>query len=262
MTLPVAKDKLATATKEECQAFLQKMGKSLKEQPFKDWSQDFRGFLDLVKERRAKAEESVPSIPAPLICTPSIPAPSIPAPSITFNFTGGSSAAPITPKPFSFAIPPPSDASKPIIGVFTKEEPAQIPTNATEESKTESLPEDKVPEAKDSNTNEDCLLEIRAKKFKLVGEEWKDLGGGVVRLLQHKTKPSLKRILMRNQIGKVQLNVAVGKKMKFERILKAKTGFVRFVAKEEGSDNVSSLMIKTTKTDIDPLYNHLVEMAA
>ena len=58
--------------------------------------------------------------------------------------------------------------------------------------------------------DETVVFESRAKLFRLAGQEWKERGLGVMKILQHKSQPSKHRVLMRReQVHKVCANHAV-----------------------------------------------------
>lgn len=101
--------------------------------------------------------------------------------------------------------------------------------------------------------------------MKLENGKWKKYGTGVLRLYRHKTT-SKQRMVIRNEIGKVQFNVAVSKGMTFEKKIvsskKGKATFVRFVACEDPDKGLESFMIQTKAESLDKLHSTLEGMVA
>lgn len=118
--------------------------------------------------------------------------------------------------------------------------------------------------AKEVNKDEECVFEVRAKKYKSVDGEWKDLGVGVARLMRHLTDKKKKRLVMRNSVGKVSLNFAIGVGMQFEKVTAGKKGsFVRFLAKESpDNDEAEKFMLKVKPDHLDKLYETLTSFAS
>ena len=91
------------------------------------------------------------------------------------------------------------------------------------------------------------------------------MGTGTLRL-QRDLVSDAKRMVMRNEVGKVMFNVAVGKGMSFEKkSQKTKRGeqwYVCFAAVEDENEGVKSFMLNVAKEDIDKFHEELEKMAA
>jgi len=94
--------------------------------------------------------------------------------------------------------------------------------------------------------DEETKHEVRAKalRFDKGGEgeaaRWREMGVGVLRVMVSKTQPDKARLVLRNDVGKVRLNIALYKGMKVEDNGKALT----FVAALE-EHGLSTIMLKT-----------------
>ena len=62
-----------------------------------------------------------------------------------------------------------------------------------------SLPE-KI-EVKTGEEDEGVLFESRARLFRFVGEEWKERGLGVLKILQHRESGRIRLLMRREQVG-------------------------------------------------------------
>ena len=87
----------------------------------------------------------------------------------------------------------------------------------------------------------------------------------MLRLYRHKTT-SKQRIVIRNEIGKVQFNVAVSKGMTFEKVInstkKGKATFVKFLACEDPEKGLETFMIQVKPESVDKLHSTLEGMVA
>jgi hypothetical protein len=114
-----------------------------------------------------------------------------------------------------------------------------------------------------TNTQEDILYEVRGKPMKLVGKEWKKYGAGLCRLYRHKTT-SKHRIVMRNEIGKVQFNVGVSAEMTFTKEVKngkkGSIGFVKFIGIEDAEEGPKPIMLQVQPNNVDELHSALEGM--
>ncbi|KAL7531473.1 hypothetical protein ACHAXR_004064 [Thalassiosira sp. AJA248-18] len=185
-------------------------------------------------------------------------------PTGSFSFTskptappaaGASSSAP------SFSFGAPSSSS-----TFTGGgAPSSTATTTNGADPTSSNPDDgKVEKVEqEENTEEEILHEVRAKHIKFENKQWKKYGAGVLRLYRHK-QTSKHRMVIRNEIGKVQFNVGVSKGMKFEKIIKdskkGKAAFVKFFAVEDASKGLENFMLQVKPGDLDKLHEILEGM--
>ena len=183
------------------------------------------------------------------------PAPSSTAPPAagTFSFGFGSSApAPAASKPISFgSIPPPSTSTS---------------TNTDDDDPTSNPDDGKIEQVKgEQNTEEDVLFEVKARPMKMISKEegWKKYGAGVCRLYKHKTT-SKHRLVIRNEIGKVQFNVAVSAKMTFDKVTKdgkkGKTAYVKFFAVVDAAEGPKPITLQVGPGDLDGFHSALVNM--
>lgn len=115
--------------------------------------------------------------------------------------------------------------------------------------------------AEEQNTEEDCLYQVRSKYYKLISGQWKDFSSGPLRVYQHKTHPTKKRMVLRNDTGKVQLNVSITKGMRFEKVIQKTKGFVRFIAIQDENVGVEKFMLAVKVQNVDQLHQTLVDLA-
>jgi hypothetical protein len=78
--------------------------------------------------------------------------------------------------------------------------------------------------------------------------------------MEHNTTGKF-RFVMRNQIGKVQLNVGVGKGMDFVKV-GGKQSSVRFMAPEDVGADIGQWMLKVKPDNLDKFHAQLQKMAA
>jgi hypothetical protein len=194
---------------------------------------------------------SAPAVPKFSFGAPAAGAPAAAPPSFSFGAPAAGAAPVAAAAPaFSFAA---ASAAAPAAAA-----PAAAGAAAEEGEPSDELT-DKCEEAiKETNTEEATLFEARCKMYKLNPEEgWKDCGKGVVRFMDHNTTHK-KRIVLRNQIGKVQLNAAVSNGMEFTK-LGGKQSSVRFVAMDDGK--VGQYMLKVNPENLDKMHGVLESMA-
>jgi len=184
-------------------------------------------------------------------------------PAGTFSFASKPAAAPMGDAPaaptFSFGATPSSSAgSAPSTATTSNgnnDEPISNPDNGNVVEKVEQ----------EENTEEEILLEVRAKHIKSENGKWKKYGAGVLRLYRHKVTSKC-RMVIRNEIGKVQFNVGVSNGMKFEKVIKdtkkGKAAFVKFGAVEDASKGLESFMLQVKPDCVDKLHKTLEGMVA
>lgn len=176
----------------------------------------------------------------------------------TFSFTGGSAPAPAAvsaSKPsFSFGQQPAAQSSG----------GSSIPT-ANEDDPTSNPDDGKLDIGKEENEDEKVLYEVRARLIKMTDGKWTKLGVGVLRLYSNK-KTEMKRMVLRNEVGKVMFNVAIGKGMKFikssQKTKKGEVWRVRFMAVEDEKEGAKQIMLNVKKEDVDEFHDKLEELAA
>lgn len=180
------------------------------------------------------------------------------APAGTFSFSSQPSAAPAAgassaPK-FSFGAP----SSSSLASTAT---PAAASNNDDPTSNPDDGKIDKIEH--EENADEETLHEVRAKRMTLENNQWKKYGTGVLRLYRHKVS-SKHRMVIRNEIGKVQFNVGVSKGMKFEKVVKdskkGKVAYIKFVAVEDVSKGMESFMLQVKPDCVDDLHKILNEI--
>ncbi|CAM9194440.1 unnamed protein product [Sphacelaria rigidula] len=227
--------------------------------------------------------------PAPAPAPTPTPAPRPPVPA--FSFTSPSTLPPATAptSKFSITMPPlqPANSSKgSVLGAatgagFTFNSAAiggsgsgaaaiprfkgfQLPSGteiapaaATAEADEDSMPKEdpsKLQRA-EGEEQEQIVHEVRAKLYRFKSDEraWGDMGVGVLRLMRNESTDT-RRLVLRNDMGKVLLNVALYAGMKLESVKNT----VKFVANiaEAGP---SSVMIKVKSDDASPLFEKIKE---
>ena len=130
----------------------------------------------------------------------------------TFSFTGGSTAA----------APTAATVSKPTFSFGTQ--PAAQPAasggsnNTTNEDDPTSNPDDgKLEVGQEENEDEEKLYEVLARLNKLEDNAWKKECKGPLRLYRNKTTDK-KRMVLRNDAGRVMFNVAISNGMTFQKV--------------------------------------------
>mmetsp|Transcript_15446 Transcript_15446/g.32499 ORF Transcript_15446/g.32499 Transcript_15446/m.32499 type:complete len:180 (+) Transcript_15446:645-1184(+) len=110
----------------------------------------------------------------------------------------------------------------------------------------------------------EVLLELRSKVFKLGSTKWDQCGSGILRIYRH--KPSRKtQMVLRNQCGIVQLNLAINYGMKFVQVennaAKGVTTFVRFGATDDATGGVAHFMLQVKPELLERLHSTLTKLA-
>lgn len=164
-------------------------------------------------------------------------------------------------KPISFGAPPSATPT-----IVSSQTAANGDGNNDDEDPTSNPDDGKVDKVEqEDNTEEEILHEVRAKHLKFEDKKWKKFGAGVLRLYRHKTT-SKHRMVIRNEIGKVQFNVAISKGMTFEKIIKdgkqGKATFAKFVAVEDASRGPEAFMLQVKPDCLDKLHDTLTRMVA
>ncbi|CAM9860571.1 unnamed protein product [Discosporangium mesarthrocarpum] len=130
---------------------------------------------------------------------------------------------------------------------------------------TASTEEDAMPKEKpaamaraDGEEDEEVTLEVRAKLYRFSKEErtWADLGVGKLRLMRNKSTDN-RRIVLRNDMGKVVLNVATYQGMNVTLSEKGKS--VTFIGNTEQS-GPTSFMLRVKSEDLSQLHDRMVEL--
>lgn len=209
--------------------------------------------------------------------------------SASLSWSFGDAAPPSAVKPFSFPVmgaPTPNAASAPAgtfsfssisntsisfgapsLATSTIESSQSAPNgdgNNDDEDPTSNPDDGKVEKIElEDNTEEEILHEVRAKHLKFEDKKWKKFGAGVLRLYRHKTT-SKHRMVIRNEIGKVQFNVAISKGMTFEKIIKdgkqGKATFAKFFAVEDASRGPEAFMLQVKPDCLDKLHDALTRI--
>ena len=215
------------------------------------------------------------SAPAPSVkpfsftaAAPSAASPAATAPASMFSFTAKqqASAAPAAPPALSFSFggaATASTATAKSASLFS----APSSTSASNDDDPTSNPDDGKIEKieQEANTQETVLLEVRAKHLKLEKKGgWKKFGAGVLRVYKH-NETSKHRVVIRNEIGKVQFNVGISNGMKFDKVIKdgkkGKAAYVKFCAVEDASKGLESFMIQLKPESVDKLHDTLAKAA-
>lgn len=181
----------------------------------------------------------------------------------TFSFSTKPAGAPAAGAPsapsFSFGAP----SSSSLAGSAAPSTAAGSSNNDDTASNPDDGKVEKIEQ--EENTDEDVLLEVRAKHVKREEGQWKKYGAGVLRLYRHRVNSKC-RMVIRNDIGKVQFNVGVSKGMKFEKVIKqSKKGpaaYVKFLAVEDASKGLESFMLQVKPDSLDKLHDTLEGMVA
>ncbi len=110
----------------------------------------------------------------------------------------------------------------------------------------------------------EVLLELRSKAFKLGSKKWDQCGSGILRIYRNKLSRKAHMVL-RNQTGRVQLNLAINYGMEFVRVqnntAKGVTTFVRFGAKDDALGGVASFMLQVKPEQLERLHSTLTKLA-
>lgn len=141
------------------------------------------------------------------------------------------------------------------------------PKSSTLESNKNNDEDDKLEKPEEAlsdttNTDETTVFSVRGKYFQLKENKWNDRGIGKIQLYQHKINSNQKRLVMRNTVGKVQLNVSIGKGMSFEKAVRKKSGAIRFLGVLEEGGDPTPIMLLVSHESLDPFHSALENMAA
>ena len=201
---------------------------------------------------------------------PPLVAPSIPSTKpFSFGTTlgGGGKTATASSAPASWAVSKPA----PSFSFGGPPQTAPISHNAVgadnDDDDPTSNPDDGKIDAvlQEENSDEVVLHHVRAKHMKYQDKQWKKYGAGMLRCYRHKIS-NKHRLVIRNQIGKVQFNVGVSKGMMFDKVTKdgkkGKTAFVKFMAVEDASKGPEQFMLQVKPECLDSLHDILKSMAA
>lgn len=177
----------------------------------------------------------------------------------TFSFTGGSVPAPaaasVSKPSFSFGVQPaaPSSGGGSSNAIANEDDPTSNPDDG------------KLDIGKEENEDEKILHEVRARLIKMIDGKWNKLGVGVLRLYSN-NKTEMKRMVLRNEVGKVMFNVAIGKGMQFkkssQKTKKGEVWRVGFMAVEDEKEGAKQIMLNVKKEDVDEFHEKLEELAA
>lgn len=117
----------------------------------------------------------------------------------------------------------------------------------------------------EENAEEETLHEVRAKLVRSEAGQWKKYGAGILRLYRHR-KTGKGRMVIRNQIGKVQFNVGVSRGMTFEKVTKStkkgEAAYVKFAAVEDASKGLEQCMLQVKPACLEKLHATLEGMVA
>lgn len=179
-----------------------------------------------------------------------------PTSNLTFGISPNApAAAPPPPAPFAGF----SFGGQPAASVA----PPKSITPAVQSSFGDAMPKETATEViPASNEDEEELLLCRAKYRKYMKEDktWKDFSAGKLRLFRHKTTQNC-GLVLRNEYGSVQLNLAIGKGMAFEKRAGKKSGNVQFAAVQDSAAGLELFAIAVKLESLDALHNSLEEMA-
>jgi len=196
-------------------------------------------------------------------------------PSSGFNFGAtASSSSKATPIEFSFGKPasssdappefnfgkPASSSSKPEFSFGKPAVPSFTPSTTKPDEIVESdgFPIEKPGEvARIENADEDIIFECRSKLYVFVDGEWKAGEAGRLCLFKHKTEDK-KRVVLRNALGNVRLNEAIGPGMTFKKTInnKKKIGSIQFRGREK------TYMLRVKEDSAEQLHTNLEKMAS
>jgi hypothetical protein len=104
-------------------------------------------------------------------------------------------------------------------------------------------------------------MECNAKHGKLIDGQWQIYTAGQLRLYRNKVHPTQQKLVIRNNIGQVQFNVAIQKGMKFMKQVSQKKGSVTFVACENRDKVMDKFTVSVKVQDIEQLFTTLESMA-
>lgn len=161
-----------------------------------------------------------------------------------------------------------SDTSGPVGGVSAKQSVAFAFTSSSNKNENgENVvvhPGHPDKARQEENNEEEVVYEVRARRFKRVGDEWKKYDAGDLCLYRHKSTSDCSMV-MRNAALQVQFNVRIANGMKFHKVIKetekGKSAFVRFAAVEDVSRGMDTFMLQVKPEFMDELYGTLEVMS-
>jgi hypothetical protein len=159
---------------------------------------------------------------------------------------------------FSFALPPTNNNNASVHK--TQTEDREIDANE-EDDHENTTPEEPTLVLHEENTEEDILLECEAKHGKFVDNQWKLYAAGTLRLYRHRMNPIHQKMVIRNSMGKVQLNLGIFKGMKLAKTVSKKKGSITFLAVEDAHKGLERFTLMVKKEDVDMLHTTLENMA-
>jgi hypothetical protein len=112
---------------------------------------------------------------------------------------------------------------------------------------------------KNENDTDQILLEVSTKLFRFDkgSNEWKDIGKGTLRVTSDPTQQSAKkRILIRNNLGKISLNTNIWKGMSIKR--SGKNGIQFYVPDE--SKTIQLYLVKVKPEDLEKTFNFVSQI--
>jgi len=113
----------------------------------------------------------------------------------------------------------------------------------------------------EENDEEDVLGAYRVQYYKLENNKWKGYAAGPLKLYRNKQDPANMRMVMRDTVGKVQLNLKVQKGMTFVRgDVKKGKGSVRFFATQDAERGPQQFLLKCRAENLDGLHISLTGM--
>lgn len=112
---------------------------------------------------------------------------------------------------------------------------------------------------KNENDTDQILLEVSTKLFRFDknSNEWKDIGKGTLRVTCDPSQPSSKkRILIRNNLGKISLNTNIWKGMSIKQ--SGKNGIQFYVPDE--SKTIQLFLIKVKPEELQKTFNFISQI--
>ncbi|KAJ1448381.1 hypothetical protein M885DRAFT_501109 [Pelagophyceae sp. CCMP2097] len=239
--------KTSTSTKvARCNAaFLQWLQRQTQSAPNAPWTQGIQDYLDyvepLLESEDTKAAEPEKAPAAKAAAAPAsafgsapaggafgFPAAAAPAPAAPFSFAAAPAAS---ASPFSFAAPP-APAPFAFGGAVPAASGGAVPADDEDAMPLEA----REAVARGDDGDEVVKFESRCgmKRYDK-GEagsapQWRDIGKGLLRVMQHKTTGA-RRVVCRNDVGKVVLNFSLAATMKVQ---KTKAGFAVTAMSHDG----------------------------
>ena len=137
--------------------------------------------------------------------------------------------------------------------------PTTTSSKNNNEEEDDSKKDDPAEVIRETNDKEDVTYETRAKYLKMgADKKWKAYSTGALRLYKNKTS-NTSRLVLRNEIGKVTLNIAIYKGMQFTKNLKPKKnlGFVGFVAIADEKVGMEKFNLLVKLEEVDKLLDSL-----